>query len=362
VALFVVFGIWLQGKFLNVDGRMLDVHQNAPIYVLGLAEMVVLIAGHVDLSVASMAGLVSFVVIELNNHGVPMAWAMIIGLLIGAVGGVLNSVLVVNLRVNAFIATIATSGIYDGVALVSSHGTQVLPEKAPSWFTGVGSLGDFTARIPVWLAWVAYVLVALALARAAQRAVLRRRPRKVAAAASALLVLVVGVVLATVGPVPGVVRTTSWTVAVLLVLSLLVWTLTDLTVTGRNMRAIGSNSDAARLAGVRVERTTLEVFVLAGVLSAVAGILLCANQGVASPGATATFLLPAFAAAFLSTSLFSSGSFNTWGTVIGGVFIVWVAQALIVGGVNFTWTGVVNGLVLALAVAFSSFIRRLVRR
>jgi ribose/xylose/arabinose/galactoside ABC-type transport system permease subunit len=73
----------------------------------------------------------------------------------------------------------------------------------------------------------------------------------------------------------------------------------------------------------------------------------------------ASFLLPAFAAAFLSTVVLSNGRFTVWGALVGGTFLVWVSQGLIVGGLPFTWTDVVNGTVLVIAVALSTvFFRR----
>ena len=87
-------------------------------------------------------------------------------------------------------------------------------------------------------------------------------------------------------------------------------------------------------------------------------MLLAAGQGSAPVDAAAGFLLPAFAAAFLSTVVFSNGQFTVWGTLIGGTFLVWVSQGLIIGGLPFTWTNVVNGAVLIAAVAVSTVLRR----
>jgi ribose/xylose/arabinose/galactoside ABC-type transport system permease subunit len=103
-------------------------------------------------------------------------------------------------------------------------------------------------------------------------------------------------------------------------------------------------------------------FVLSGLLSATAGIVLAAIQGSASPDIGAGFLLPAFAAAFLATVLLSNGRFHVWGTIIGGVFLIWVSQGLVIGGVPFTWTGVINGVVLVAAVSLSTALRRGERR
>jgi ribose/xylose/arabinose/galactoside ABC-type transport system permease subunit len=83
-----------------------------------------------------------------------------------------------------------------------------------------------------------------------------------------------------------------------------------------------------------------------------------ANQGTATSNVAAGYLLPAFGAVFLSTVIFSTGKFTVFGTIVGGTFLVWVAQGLVVGGVPSEWTDVVNGSMLVLAVAGSTLMRR----
>lgn len=365
VVLFSAFAIWLGPKFVNVNARLLDVHQNSSIYLLALAVMVSLLAGQVDLSVASMATLSSFAVLQLSNTGIPMVVVIILVVIIGGLGGLLNAFIVVRLRVNSFIATIATGGIFDGISLVTSNGTQVLPGSKtplPHWFSGAGSLGDFNAHFPIVASWIVVAIIFLLLVRS----LVRRRPASMARgrwyAICAGIVVVVLVILFLPLQLVLVVQAISWTTAVLLVVAAILWIVLEYTVSGRYMYAIGDNAAAARLAGVNVERTTTKAFVLSGFLAAGAGVILVANQGIASPEDATGFLLPAFAAAFLSTSLFSSGRFNVWGAVVGGIFIEWVAQALIAGGLQFTWNDIVNGVVLVLAVAFSTTIRRFIRR
>jgi ribose/xylose/arabinose/galactoside ABC-type transport system permease subunit len=150
----------------------------------------------------------------------------------------------------------------------------------------------------------------------------------------------------------------SWTIALLFVVGLVIWGLLQFTTYGRYLHATGANPEAARLAGVKPAKETIKAFAIGGVLAALAGIVLAANQGSASPDVATGFLLPAFAAAFLSTVVLSTGRFTVWGAIVGGTFLVWVSQGLIVGGLAFTWTDVVNGVVLVLAVALSTVLRR----
>jgi ribose/xylose/arabinose/galactoside ABC-type transport system permease subunit len=359
---FLIYTIWLGGKFTSTDARALDIHQNAPVLMLGLAVLVTLIAGQFDLSVASMATLSTFLVVGLKlNQDWPFALVILVCVLVGVVGGAVNGFLVVRLKVNTFIATLGTGGVFLGLSAVYSKGTQIVGgaghSELPSWFSGSNSLGALAEKFPAFLIWIglaaAAVMVFLRIRELRPPTLDARRWDGFAAAA----VVVIAAILFVLG-LSDWVNAVSWTIAVLVIVALILWLLLDYTTYGRYLRATGSNAKAATLAGVNPGKETFKAFVLGGVLAALAGILLGANQGTAAPGAATSFLLPAFAAAFLSTVILSTGRFHVWGTLIGGTFLVWVSQGLIVGGVPFTWTEVVNGLVLILAVAFSSVYKR----
>jgi ribose/xylose/arabinose/galactoside ABC-type transport system permease subunit len=362
LVVFLIYTIWLGGKFTNTDARALDIHQNAPVIILGLAVLVTLIAGQFDLSVASMATLTAFLVIGLKvNQDLPFILVLIICLLVGALGGAINGFLVVRLRMNTFIATLGSGGVFLGVSAVYSKGAQLVPSSGsgqlPSWFTGADSLGNLATKFPAILLWIgiaaAVVLVFMAIRRARPERFEERRWDVYVA-----LGVAVGVAILFLLGLTSWVNAVSWTMAVLLFVCVVLWLLLDYTTFGRYVRASGSNRAAASLAGIKPGKETFKAFVLGGTLAALAGILLGANQGSATPNAAVPFLLPAFAAAFLSTVILSNGRFHVWGTLIGGVFLVWVSQGLIVGGLPFTWTEVVNGIVLILAVAVSSIFRR----
>jgi ribose/xylose/arabinose/galactoside ABC-type transport system permease subunit len=360
--LFVGYWIWLGDTFVNVDARLLDVHQNAPILVLGLAVMVTLIAGQFDLSVGGMCTLTTFLSIGLV---VDKDWAfgMVLAacILAGLVGGLINGLLVVKLGVNTFIATLGTGGVFLGISNVLFGGTQLAPtEKSPqlpTWFTGDGSLGSFGEKFPSIIVWIGLAACAYGLFRWIQA----RRPEGRTASSwtvvSAAITVVIAAILFALN-LPAWVNGVSVTIGVLALIGLILWVVLRYTTYGRYLYATGANPEAARLAGVKTDRETITAFVIGGLLAATAGVLLAANQGAASPDIGTGFLLPAFAAAFLGTVIMSTGRFHVWGTLIGGTFLVWVTQGLIVGGVPFTWTDVINGVVLVAAVAVSTIFRR----
>ena len=105
------------------------------------------------------------------------------------------------------------------------------------------------------------------------------------------------------------------------ILALVLWLLLDFSEIGRYMYAIGGNPEAARLSGVNTRLLRLVGFVIVGVMAAVAGILLTGNSSSYSPSFAGSFLLPAFAAAFLGSAVLRPGEFNIPGTVIGVLFL-----------------------------------------
>lgn len=360
---FAVYVIWLGDTFASTDARFLDIHQNAPVLILGLAVMGTLIAGQFDLSVGGMATLTTFLAIGLKiNEDWPFALVLAVCLGIGVLGGLVNGLLVMRLKVNTFIATLGTGGLFGGFASVYGKGTQLSPTDdsapLPGWFTGPDSIGAFGHKFPAAILWAGVAGVALAgFLALRRRRPADRSPRTWDAISALVTLLVLGLAVGVLG-VDGWIETTSWTIGILLVVGLLVWVLFTRTTYGRYLHATGSNPEAARLAGVNPEKETIRAFVLGGLLAALAGVILAANQGSASPDAGVGFLLPAFAAAFLSTVVLSTGRFTVWGALIGGTFLVWVSQGLIVGGLAFTYTDVVNGVVLVLAVALSTTLGR----
>jgi ribose transport system permease protein len=140
--------------------------------------------------------------------------------------------------------------------------------------------------------------------------------------------------------------------------AIVVWYLLGHTPVGRYLHSVGSNSQSARLVGLRVPRLIGLSFVLSGFLAGVAGVLLVARQGGGNPGLGQTFVLPAFAAAFLGATAFKPGRFNVWGTVLAVFFVAFSTTGLVLSEVG-TWVEpVFQGGALIIAVALSTVIAR----
>jgi ribose/xylose/arabinose/galactoside ABC-type transport system permease subunit len=128
------------------------------------------------------------------------------------------------------------------------------------------------------------------------------------------------------------------------------WVLLNRTVFGQNVYAVGSNREAARLAGVRVDRVTMACYGICAVCAAIAGLILVGSLGAADPSAGLGNEFFALTAVLLGGTRFSGGQGSLFGTLLGLLFLVVLSNILLLGGMPQFWIGAVQGVVLLIAV------------
>ncbi|MHB8469414.1 MAG: ABC transporter permease [Gaiellaceae bacterium] len=303
------FSAWMPHRF-PTSGNVQDILTSQPPGIfIAYAAMLVLVVGEFDLSLGATLGVSQYLVLKLVTHyGLSWQAAVLATLACGAAIGLANAILVVGMGINSFIATIGVATILAGLVEWISNGNSPIFGGAPQGFTTLAQSKFAGLVLPVY-----YALGA----------------------------------------------------------SIFLWLLLEFTVAGRQMRATGANRVAARLSGIRTARARVIALVLAGVLAAIAGLLVTAQVGAADATSGPDFLLPAYAAAFLGATAIRPGFFNVWGTLIA-IFLVAVGiTGLQLEGVESWVTPVFNGSVLLLAVAVANVagtqrilagVRRAVRR
>lgn len=143
-----------------------------------------------------------------------------------------------------------------------------------------------------------------------------------------------------------------------IVLAAIFWYVLQHTPLGRHLLFVGQNRDVSRLAGIRVDRIRLGAFVATGFLSALAGVILAGTLGAFQSSVAPTYLLPAFAAAFLGSTVVMPGRFNPWGSVIAIYFLITGITGLQLLGLSGWIEQVFYGGALIVAVTLSTLVRR----
>jgi rhamnose transport system permease protein len=258
----------------------------AIIMVLAVGQAVVVITRNIDLSVGSVLGLSAFAVGSLLQAapGTPVVVALLVGIVFGAGCGLVNGALVRFGNVPALVVTLGTLYVFRGVAYFWAGGQQINADELPQAFLGFG-----TATV-LGIPWL--ILIAL------------------------LVVLGAGFVLRNYR-------------------------------SGRELYAMGSNPEAARLAGIPVGRRTLVAFVLCGALAGLAGVLFAARFGTIDAAAGTGYELNVVAAVVVGGVAVFGGSGTVYGAAIGALLLTTIGSALPVLGIDQFWQqAIVGGLIL----------------
>ncbi|GAA1518662.1 sugar ABC transporter permease [Streptomyces albidochromogenes] len=359
----VLFAIWTDGVLLQPNNVTNLVLQNSYILVLGIGMMIVIISGHIDLSVGSLAAFVSAAcAVMMVEHDVPWVLATLIALGIGALAGAWQGFWIAYVGIPSFIVTLAGMLLFRGGTQIflGSRSIGPFPEGFQKISTGyLPSLGPDTNYHNLTLL-LGLGLLVFALAQEVRD---RRRqlsyeldvlPRSLFLAkcvAMAAAVLAFTLTLASYRGVP----------VVLLLLAVLLigfgFVMRN-AVVGRHVYALGGNQAAAKLSGVKDKRVIFLVFVNMGVLAALAGVVYAARLNAGVPQAGVNFELEAIAAAFIGGASMSGGVGTVFGAIIGGLVLGVLNNGMSLVGIGTDYQQVIKGLVLLAAVGFDVWNKR----
>ncbi|WP_323188139.1 multiple monosaccharide ABC transporter permease [Streptomyces sp. NBC_00237] len=359
----VLFQIWTDGTLLLPNNVSNLIQQNGYILILGIGMMIVIIAGHIDLSVGSLVAFVGAMsAVMMVKHDMPWVLALVLSLLIGAVAGAWQGYFIAYLGIPSFIVTLAGMLLFRGLTQIVLEGQSLAP--FPEGFQNIAKgfipeMGPYTQYHNPTL-----VLGALALTVLILREV-RDRKRQLAyeldvvpkslwitkCVAVAAAVIAFTLTLASFHGVP---------VVMLIMCALLIglgYVMRN-AVIGRHVYALGGNKAAAKLSGVKDKRVVFLVFVNMGVLAALAGCVYAARLNAGTPQAGLSFELEAIAAAFIGGASMSGGVGTVMGAVIGGLVLGVLNNGMSLVGIGTDYQQVIKGLVLLAAVGFDIWNKR----
>ncbi len=298
IGMFLMIGIFSAlrpNSFFRFNNFVNIVNQASLTAIISGGLTVALIVAEMDLSIAYAASFAGVLVTGfMVDNNIPVGLSILLVLLVGAVIGYINSLVVTKLRVNSVIATLGTGTVIVGLNFAYSQGVPIAA-GVPKSFTNI-ALGK-TAGIPN-------------------------------------------------------------NIIIMLVVLGILWVLINRTDLGQRIQAVGGNIEAARLSGVRVDQVKSIALIVTGICAAITGILLASLIGSGTSRAADNYLLNAFAAVFLGSATLRDGEFHIVGTLIGVLIIQIGFNGLAIFGVPTFYQFVFQGAILILAVGLSSVARR----
>ena len=299
IGIALIFSVWVPDQFPTAATAKQVLNSNAITALAALSIIIPLATRVFDLAFAFTMTLSGVTAAHFVAVGSPLSVAVALGLLVGLGTGLINALVVVAMRIDSFIATLATGSLIQSLITMATGDTPIQDLKLAGPFSKIGQTEVGGVTLPVLYA----VVVALGI-----------------------------------------------------------WYLLEHTATGRRLYAAGFNPDAARLAGVRVDRLRFTSLIASGGLAGVTGVVLASMLQSGSPSAGTPYLLPAFAAAFLGATQLKHGRFNSWGTIIAVLLLGTGTTGLGLASAPQWAANMFVGVVLIAALAVTGVQRRATRR
>ncbi|MDR6415454.1 multiple monosaccharide ABC transporter permease [Pseudarthrobacter sulfonivorans] len=362
VALIALFQ-WLTGGITLTPGNVINLFNgNSYILILAIGMVLVIIAGHIDLSVGSVAAFVGMVVaIAMRDWNIPWFLAILLGLGLGALIGAWHGWWTAYVGIPAFIVTLAGMLIFRGAQQFVGQSNSI-PVPREFQYIGAGYLpevgpdtGFNNLTLLLGLAAVAFVVFG---------EIRRRRTAKALGAevsetwVSVLrLVLICGAILyatylfatgrpGTSFPIPGL---------ILAVMVLIYGFISSKTVVGRHVYAVGGNRHAAELSGVKSKKINFLVMMNMSIIAGLAGMIFVARSTSAGPSDGTGWELDAIAAVFIGGAAVTGGVGTVIGSIVGGLVMAVLNNGLQLLSVGADWQSMIKGLVLLVAVAIDVY-------
>lgn len=295
VFLIGLFSVLLPNTFPTMLNLRAIVSDKAIIALLSLGAMIPMAAGRIDLTVGYGIVLWHILAISLQTvYGLPWPMAVAIVLILGALSGFLNGLLVEVAKIDSFIATLGTGTVLYALALWHTGGRQMVG-VLPEGFLSIN--GTFVFGLPITGFYV-------------------------------------------------------------LTITILMWVILEYTPIGRYLYAIGANQKAAQLNGIPTRKYVIGAFLCSGTITALAGVILASKLRIGQASVGLEFLLPALVGAFLGSTTIKPGRVNVWGTIVGVTILAVGISGIQQFGGSFWVEPMFNGVTLLIAIGIAGYAQR----
>ncbi len=310
----------LSDAFLDSYNLSIIARALAFVGLITLGQSMLMILGELDLSLGMISGLAAVVGgMMMVKWGLHPAIAIVLCLMVGGLCGLINGLLVTGLGLHSLVLTIGMSGVYLAFKLGFTKGAAITGIPENIYFLGQANFFDLLPQ------GIQGLIEGSPFLQSALEAI----------------------------PLP--------TIIMLVCLAIVAFVLAK-TPFGRYMYAIGNNKAAAQILGIRVNHVRVIVFVCAGILSALAGILMVARMGTAQPSIGENWVLPSIAASVIGGVSTTGGVGGPIGAIIGSAIVNIIENIIILVGINTYWQSGVSGAVVVIAISVDALSRRFFRK
>jgi putative multiple sugar transport system permease protein len=362
VGIIVFFQVWTDGLTLQPGNLIALTQQYAYISILSIGMLMVIVAGHIDLSVGSIAAFVGIIVAKaIRDWDLHWSVGLLLGLAVGALIGAWQGFWVAYVGVPAFIVTLAGMLLFRG-------GNQAIGDAetipVPAGFTNIGAgfMRDFGPDTgysnPTLLLGLAACLAVVwrELRARKTRREMDAEPIPVWIAGVRLVIMIAVIVFTTVQFASGRPNTSFPISGIILAALVIAYSFyTRNTAGGRHIYAVGGNARAAELSGVKLRRTNFFVMMNMSVLAALAGMIFVARSGASGPQDGLSWELDAIAAVFIGGAAVSGGIGTVSGSIVGGLVMAVLNNGLQLQGIGSDTVQIIKGLFLLAAVALDVY-------
>ncbi|MGX7163925.1 multiple monosaccharide ABC transporter permease [Enterococcus massiliensis] len=360
VFLLIIFQLMTDGIFwrpLNITNLVL---QNSHILVLAAGMLLVVLLGHVDLSVGSVMAFVGAVAgVLMVNYDISPWIAVPLCILIGAVIGAWQGFWVAYIGIPAFIVTLAGLLMFRGLTQVVLGGQSLAPFPKVFQKISTGYLPDVMSGDHLHILTMIFGVIIAAILIIGQWRTRERRKKNLFEVetinAFFLKAIFTGIVVIGVSYIFAAYQGYPIILIILGVIVAIYGFLTNKTVAGRQIYATGGNRKAAELSGIKTKKITFWVFVNMGGMAALAGLILAARLNAATPQAGNSMELDAMAAVYFGGASTSGGIGTIMGAIVGGLVMGVLNNGMSILGVGVDWQQAIKGLILLLAVVLDIY-------
>ncbi|MBW9334833.1 MULTISPECIES: multiple monosaccharide ABC transporter permease [Herbaspirillum] len=360
VAIMAFFQIMTDGTLMRPLNLTNLVLQNSYIVIMALGMLMVIVAGHIDLSVGSVVGLIgALAAVLMVDYGWGFVPASIVCLIAGALIGAAQGYWIAYFKIPSFIVTLAGMLVFKGMALALLQGQSLGPFPQTFQMLSSGFIPELTdnttfrttSLIVGIIAAVVLILVKLHGRRKQTKHGMEDEPAMfflLKNGVFAIAIIAFSYLLSTYRGMPNV-------LIIMFALMVLYTFITSRTTLGRRVYAVGGNEKAAKLSGIKTERVSFFTFVNMGVLAALAGLIFAARLNTATPKAGLGFELDVIAACFIGGASASGGVGKVMGAVIGAFIMGVMNNGMSIMGIGIDYQQMIKGLVLLMAVCFDVY-------